>query len=65
MKTLQWPYSLPIWQSFYRAVSPDGQRVAQIDFAFAGKHGNEGVLAFCCQRLPKRSDVRQKGGWVC
>ncbi len=31
MKTVKWPYNLPIWRRFYRALSPDGQRVAQID----------------------------------
>lgn len=30
-KQLPWPYNLPIWRSFYRATSPDGRRVAQID----------------------------------
>ena len=30
-KQSPWPYNLPIWRSFYRATSPDGRRVAQID----------------------------------
>lgn len=31
MTEYPWPYNLPIWRSFYRATSPDGRRVAQID----------------------------------
>ena len=27
----QWPYNLPIWRRFYRAPSPNGQRMAQVD----------------------------------
>jgi hypothetical protein len=34
MSTVKWPYTLPIWRRFHRAVSPDGQRVAQIDPAY-------------------------------
>ena len=31
MTEYAWPYNLPIWRAFYRATSPDGRRVAQID----------------------------------
>lgn len=27
----QWPYNLPIWRGSYRAQSPNGQRMAQVD----------------------------------
>jgi hypothetical protein len=40
MKELPWPYDLPIWRRFYRAASPDGQRVAQIDPAYEVSMGN-------------------------
>ncbi len=46
MKELPWPYNLPIWRRFYRALSPDGQRVAQIDPAYEVSMGNptSGIL---------------------
>ena len=47
MKTLQWPYTLPIWRRFYRAVSPDGQRVAQIDPAYEVGMGNPTYGLLC------------------
>ena len=40
MKELPWPYNLPIWRSLYRAASPDGKRVAQIDPAVEVSMGN-------------------------
>jgi hypothetical protein len=40
MRTVEWPYNLPIWRRFYRALSPDGQRVAQIDPAYEVSMGN-------------------------
>lgn len=40
MRTVKWPYNLPIWRRFYRSVSPDGQRVAQIDPAYEVSMGN-------------------------
>jgi hypothetical protein len=40
MRELPWPYNLPIWRDFHRAVSPDGQRVAQIDPAREVSMGN-------------------------
>jgi hypothetical protein len=47
MKPLQWPYTLPIWRDFYRAVSPDGQRVAQIDPAREVSMGNPTFGLLC------------------
>lgn len=47
MKTLQWPYTLPIWRRFYRAASPDGQRVAQIDPAYEVGMGNPTYGLLC------------------
>jgi hypothetical protein len=40
VKELPWPYNLPIWRRFYRAASPDEQRVAQIDPAYEVSMGN-------------------------
>ena len=40
MRKLEWPYTLPIWRRFYRAPSPDGRRVAQIDPAYEVSMGN-------------------------
>ena len=47
MKPLPWPYTLPIWRDFYRAVSPDGQRVAQIDPAREAGMGNPTFGLLC------------------
>jgi hypothetical protein len=40
MTAEQWPYSLPIWRRAHRAVSPDGQHVAEIDPACEVSMGN-------------------------
>ena len=40
MSEPQWPYSLPIWRSHYRAASPDGVRIAQINPAWEVSMGN-------------------------
>ncbi len=40
MNDPQWPYNLPIWRRFYRAISPDGRFIAQIDPAYEVSMGN-------------------------
>lgn len=47
MKELPWPYNLPIWRRFYRAVSPDGKRVAQIDPAYEVSMSNPTSGTLC------------------
>src|SRR5689334_21827942 len=46
MSESNWPYNLLIWRRFYRAVSPDGNLVAQIDPAYEVSMGNptSGIL---------------------
>jgi hypothetical protein len=46
MEEQQWPYNLPIWRRFYRAVSPDGKLVARIDPAHERSMSNptSGIL---------------------
>lgn len=36
----KWPYDLPIWRRFHRAVSPDGKLIAKIDPAYEVSMGN-------------------------
>src|SRR5258707_934020 len=40
MKTVKWPYNLPIGRTFSRALSPAGQRVPQIAPAYEMGMGN-------------------------
>src|SRR5436190_23130627 len=46
MSERAWPYNLPIWRRFHRAVSPDGKLVAQIDPAWEVSMSNptSGIL---------------------
>jgi len=52
MKELPWPYNLPIWRSLYRAASPDGKRVAQIDPAVEVSMGNPTSGLLCVTSGP-------------
>jgi hypothetical protein len=47
MRTVKWPYNLPIWRRFHRALSPDGQRVALIDPAYEQGMGNPTAGLLC------------------
>jgi hypothetical protein len=47
MKTVNWPYNLPICRRFHRAQSPDGQRVALIDPAYEQGMGNPTAGLLC------------------
>ena len=47
MNDAEWPFNLPIWRSFYRAVSPDGELVAQIDPACEVSMGNPTSGTLC------------------
>jgi hypothetical protein len=40
MTEYEWPHNLPSWRRFYRAASPDGKRIAQIDPAHEVSMGN-------------------------
>jgi hypothetical protein len=47
MNETDWPYSLPMWRRYYRAVSPDGSLVAQIDPAYEVSMGNPTSGTLC------------------
>src|SRR5216683_2623749 len=52
MTEAEWPYSLPIWRRFYRAQSPDGKHVAQIDPAYELTMGNPTWGILCISSGP-------------
>ena len=52
MTEAEWPYNLPIWRRFYRAQSPDGKHVAQIDPAYELTMGNPTWGILCISSGP-------------
>jgi len=47
MTTVEWPYNLPIWRCFFRAISPDGRYIAQVDPAYEVSMGNPTSGTLC------------------
>src|SRR5439155_18064411 len=43
----RWPYNLPIWRRSYRASSPDGRYVAEINPAWEVSMGNPTYGTLC------------------
>jgi hypothetical protein len=46
------PYNLPIWRRYYRAISPDGHYIAQIDPAYEVSMGNPTSGTLCITKGP-------------
>jgi hypothetical protein len=53
MTEAKWPYNLPIWRRSYRAQSPDGKHVAQIDPAHELTMGNPTWGMLCISGGPQ------------